>query len=76
MNPLFEQLNGPNSLMGQFQSFMQNPIGYLIEKKINIPQQYMNDPHQAVNYLISSGQMDQQTLNNLRTKAGQMGFKF
>lgn len=55
MNPLFEQLNGPNSLMGQFQSFMQNPIGYLIEKKINIPQQYMNDPHQAVNYLISSG---------------------
>jgi len=76
MNPLFEQLNGPNSLMGQFQSFMQNPIGYLIEKKINIPQQYMNDPHQAVNYLISSGQMDQQTLNSLRTKAGQMGFKF
>lgn len=76
MNPLFEQLNGPNSLMGQFQSFMQNPIGYLIEKKINIPQQYMNDPHQAVNYLISSGQMDQQTLNNLRARAGQMGFKF
>lgn len=76
MNPLFEQLNGPNSLMGQFQSFMQNPIGYLIEKKINIPQEYMNDPHQAVNYLISSGQMEQQTLNNLRAKAGQMGFKF
>lgn len=76
MNPLFEQLNGPNSLMGQFQSFMQNPIGYLIQKKINIPQEYMNDPHQAVNYLISSGQMDQQTLNNLRARAGQMGFKF
>ena len=76
MNPLFEQLNGPNSIMGQFQSFMSNPIGYLIEKKINIPQQYMNDPQQAVNYLISSGQMDQQTLNNLRARAGQMGFKF
>lgn len=76
MNPLFEQLNGPNSLMGQFQSFMQNPIGYLVSKKINIPQEYMNDPHQAVNYLISSGQMDQQTLNNLRVRAGQMGFKF
>lgn len=76
MNPLFEQLNGPNSLMGQFQSFMQNPIGYLVSKKINIPQEYMNDPHQAVNYLISSGQMDQQTLNNLRARAGQMGFKF
>ena len=76
MNPLFEQLNGPNSFMGQFQRFMQNPIGYLIEKKIKIPQQYANDPHQAVDYLISSGQMDQQTLNNLRARAGQMGFKF
>lgn len=75
MNPLFEQLNGPNSIMGQFQNFMQNPIGYLIQRKINIPEEYMKDPHQAVNYLISSGQMDQQTLNNLRNKAGQMGFK-
>ena len=76
MNPLFNELNGPQSIMGQFSQFMQNPIGYLIERKVNIPEQYRNDPQQAVNYLVSSGQMDQQTLNNLRTKAGQMGYKF
>ena len=76
MNPLFNELNGPQSIMGQFSQFMQNPIGYLIERKVNIPEQYRNDPQQAVNYLVSSGQMDQQTLNNLRAKAGQMGYKF
>ena len=69
MNPLFNELNGPQSIMGQFSQFMQNPIGYLIERKINVPEQYRNDPQQAVNYLVSSGQMDQQTLNNLRTRA-------
>ena len=50
--------------------------GYLMERKINIPEQYGNDPQQAVNYLVSSGQMGQQTFNDLRAKAGQMGCKF
>lgn len=76
MNPLFNELNGPQSIMGQFSKFMQNPIGYLLERKVNIPEQYRNNPQEAVNYLVSSGQMDQQTLNNLRARAGQMGYKF
>ena len=76
MNPLFNELNGPSSFMGQFNCFMQNPIGYLLNKKINIPEQYQNNPQDAVNYLVSSGQMNQQTLNILRDKAGQMGYKF
>jgi hypothetical protein len=76
MNPLFNDLNGPQSMMGQFASFMQNPFEFLIQRKVNIPEEYRNNPQQAVNYLISSGQMDQQTLNNLRTRAGQMGYKF
>lgn len=76
MNSLFNELNGPQSIMGQFARFMQNPIGYLMERKINVPEQYRNDPQQAVNYLVSSGQMGQQTFNDLRSKAGQMGCKF
>ena len=76
MNPLYQELNGPMSLMGQFQTFMQNPIGFLLSKRINIPQEYQNNPQAAVSYLISSGQMDQNTLNNLRQKANQMGYRF
>ena len=76
MNPLFNELNGPQSIIGQFEAFMRNPIEYLINRKINIPEQYRNNPQEAVNYLVSSGQMDPQTLNNLRARAGQMGYKF
>ena len=76
MNPLFNELNGPMSLVGQFNNFMQNPFAFLIQKRINIPEQYRNDPHAAVNYLISSGQMDQNTLNNLHSRASQMGCRF
>lgn len=76
MTKLFEELNGPNSMNGQFQNFAKNPFGFLFEREINIPQQFQNDPHQAVNYLVSSGKMDQGTLNSLMQKAQMMGFKF
>ena len=76
MNPLFNELNGPQSIIGQFESFMTNPFEFLIQRKINVPEEYRNNPQGAVNYLIASGQMDQQTLNNLRVRANQMGYKF
>lgn len=76
MNTLFQELNGPNSMNGQFQNFSNNPFGFLLERNIQIPQQFQNDPHQAVNYLVSSGKMSQQAFNFLMQKAQMMGFKF
>jgi len=74
-NRLFnEQMQ--NGMMNQFNSFMQNPFQYLTQKKINIPQQFMNDPHGAVNYLLQNGQMSQEQLNSLMQRAQQMGIKF
>lgn len=77
MNPLFDELNGPNSMAGQFTQFMNNPLAFLMQKRnISIPNQYSNNPQDAVNYLISSGKMDQVTFNNLMAQATSMGFKF
>lgn len=74
-NPLFnEQVQ--QGMMGQFNSFMQNPMDYLLQRKINIPQQYKNDPHGAVEYLLNNGQMSQEQLNSLMKRAQQMGIKF
>lgn len=73
-NKLFnEQMQ--NGVKSQFDSFMTNPMQYLVQRKINIPQQYMNDPHTAVEYLLNNGQMTQQQLNTLIQKAQQMGIK-
>lgn len=74
-NPLFNEQMQTN-MTNQFNSFMQNPLQYLTQRKINIPQQFQNDPHGAVDYLIKNGQMSQSQLNNLMQRAQQMGIKF
>jgi hypothetical protein len=62
-------------IMSQFNSFTQNPMQFLLQRKINIPQQYANDPHGAVQYLLNNGQMSQAQLNSLTQQAQRMGIK-
>lgn len=64
-----------NPFMQQFASFQQNPIQFLMNRKINIPQNLQNDPHGAVQYLLNSGQMTQEQFNRLNNMASQMGVK-
>jgi len=61
--------------MNQFNSFMQNPMQFLMQKKINVPQQLAGDPHGAVQHLLNSGQMTQEQLNSLTQMAQKMGVK-
>ena len=56
-----------------FDRFMQNPGQFLLQRKINLPQEYANNPQGAVQYLMSTGQMSQTTFEALRGKAAQMG---
>ena len=79
-NPLFNLLQGnksnvANPVMNQFQSFMQNPMQFLLGKNINLPQNLQNDPKGAVQYLLNNGQMTQEQFNRLNTMASQMGIK-
>lgn len=58
-----------------FGMFMRNPLQFLLQRKINIPQGYANDPEGATQYLMSTGKMSQDTFEYLRDQASQMGFK-
>lgn len=71
-NSVFQQLQKPN-LMNSFQSFMQNPFEALVKSRLNIPNEYMNDPHSASQYLVSSGQISQEQFNKAYQTAQQMG---
>lgn len=74
-NPLYnEQMQ--KGFQSQFGSFMSNPMGFLMQHRINIPQQYANNPRDAVQYLLNNGQMSQDQLNSIMQKAQQMGYKF
>lgn len=69
-NPLFT-----NQLSNQFQSFKTNPMGFLAQRNLNIPQQYINDPEGAVHYLLNNGQMSQDTFNQISQIASRLGLK-
>lgn len=73
-NPLYnEQMN--HSFMSKFNLFKQNPMQFLMQNRVNIPQQFANDPHGAVQYMLNNGQMTQEQLNSLTQMAQRMGVK-
>lgn len=71
MNRLFQEMQQNN----KFFQFMCNPIQYLMQSRLNIPQEYQNDPKAAVDYLVKTGQIDQNTLNQAMSTAQNMGVK-
>lgn len=56
-------------LFQKFQQFMQNPLGSLINKGVNIPANLNNNPEAIVNYLRSSGQMSDDQFNQFSQMA-------
>ena len=60
--------------MGQFRGFMQNPMQFMMQRKLNLPQSInpMQDPNGAIQYLMNNGQMNQQTYNQLQQMAKQI----
>lgn len=77
-NQLYQDLekNNPQNPQNNFNNFMQNPFGFLASRQINIPQQFQNDPHGAVQYLLNNGQMNQVAFNKIFNTLQRMGFKF
>ena len=72
---LFNSLQKPNPMMQQFSTFQKNPFQFLIQRNIQIPQEYQQDPKEAVQYLLNSGKMSQNQFNQLNSIASQMGIK-
>ena len=54
----------PQMLMGQFQSFMQNPAAFM-SQRMNIPQGIQNDPNAIIQYMMNNGMMSQPQYNQL-----------
>ena len=62
----------PAQMIGQFRNFMNNPMQFLMQSKLNIPQQFANDPNGAIQYLLNNGTMTQEQYNQLQGMAKQM----
>ena len=64
----------PMTMNQQAMLFRQNPLQFLLQRRINIPNEYANNPQGAVQYLMNTGQMSQEDFEGLRNRASQMGF--
>ena len=51
------------AMEAQYGQFQQNPIQFMTQRGLNIPQQYQNDPNAALQYLMSSGKLTQRQYN-------------
>lgn len=58
--------------LNDFQSFMSNPIQFMTQRKLNIPQQYLNDPNRAIQYLMNSGRITQDQYNRAVNMSNQL----
>ena len=77
-NPLFNALGGmasggmnPMAMLSQLKT---NPLGFLRQRGFNVPDN-ISDPNAIVQYLMNSGQVNQQMYNQARNMAQNFGIK-
>ena len=63
---MFDPFGSMQNFMGRFQNFAQNPMQFLMQQKMNIPQEYANDPQNAIQYLVNNGKVTQEQVNQAR----------
>ena len=51
-----------------------NPMQFLLQRKLNIPQGMTNDPNAIINHLLQTSQVSQAQMNNAYQMAQQMGY--
>ena len=61
-----------NNLMAMLQQFRANPMQMLLQQRLNVPGNIVNDPNAILNHLLSTGQVSQQQVN----RAYQMAQRF
>lgn len=63
----------PNQMLGMLQQLKTNPVQFLMQRRLNIPQNISTtDPQAILNHLVQTGQVSQQQINS----AYQMAQKF
>ena len=58
-------------IMQALQMLRANPMQFLLQRKINVPQDLMGNPQAIVQHLLNSGQMSQDVYNRIQAQANQ-----
>ena len=65
-NPFFEALGSKNSInfAELLEELKANPLQFILKHKFHIPPNLANDPFAMAQYLVNSGQVNQNVYNN------------
>ena len=64
----------PNQMMGMLGPLKANPIQFLMQRRINLPQGVnINDPQAIINSLVQSGRVNQEQINAAYSMMQRMG---
>ena len=61
-----------NQMLQMLQQLKTNPVQFILQRRLNIPQDIANDPNAILNHLLKTGQIDQARVN----QAYQMAQRF
>lgn len=61
-----------NNIMGMLQALQSNPMQFLMQRGMNVPQNMANDPNAIIQHLLNTGQITQAQYNNANSMARQM----
>lgn len=65
-------MNNPGANPMQFlQQLKQNPVQFLLQRRMNIPANIANDPNAILNHLLQTGQVSQEAVNRAYQQMGQ-----
>lgn len=69
-----QMMGGMGNMMGMLQQLKSNPLQFLMQRRMNIPQNMpMNDPQAIINHLVSTGQVSQDQVNRAYQMAQRFG---
>lgn len=52
-----------NNPMAMLQQLKSNPLQFLLQRRMNIPQSIANDPNAILGHLLKTGQVSQDSVN-------------
>ena len=71
-NPIFNSIGGGNNLLTQLNQLRSNPVQFLMNRRLNIPDNLNGNPQGIVQHLLNTGQMSQETYNRIQRQVSQL----
>ena len=62
-NQAFGAMNNMVQMVNEARVFMQNPMQYVVQHRLNLPQGALQNPYGTIQSMLNNGQMSQAQLN-------------